>query len=298
MKRRVFKDAALQQNFIKTGYNTVNLLQPEQVQYILNAMQDLHPSDEFLPSGEETDDLMDRVTYHCSFLDTNTEYKRQVHNLVREVFDQYVEKFLAGYRIVNANFYVKPPHQGKFAIHQNWPILDDLTDTSVTIWCPLQDTCVENGTLHVVKGSHKVYPHIEGVTLPSYFKGFEQALHDRWLTPLDVLAGDAVIFDDGLIHWTAFNHSDAPRIALQILCVPVDKQPVFFYHDPKNNPDELELFQADVDFFIDNHISDLLVRKSDWESLGFVKNTNRLITEEEFADLMTRGDEIRAELYD
>jgi hypothetical protein len=80
--------------------------------------------------------------------------------------------------------------------------------------------------------------------------------------------------------------------------VPVDKQPVFFYHDPKNNPDELELFQADVDFFIDNHISDLLVRKSDWESLGFVKNTNRLITEEEFADLMTRGDEIRAELYE
>src|SRR5579871_1897399 len=140
--RRVFNDNALQQHFITAGYNQVPMLSEAEVATILAEMDKMRPNDRFAPEGQ--------ITYHCSFLDTNKSYKHQVHNLIQEVFAPYAAKYLANYRIVNANFYVKPPHQGDFKLHQNWPILADLNDTSVTIWCPLQDTYRENGTLQVV----------------------------------------------------------------------------------------------------------------------------------------------------
>lgn len=290
--RKVFRDPALQSHFRDAGFNKVPMISSEEIQFILDEMSKMRPEDEFAYNDKNRF----KITYHCSFLDTNKGYKRQVHNLINRVFTPYVEKYLQDYRIVNANFYVKPPHKGDFAIHQNWPILQDLDDTSVTIWCPLQDTYRENGTIQFVPGSHKILPHVEGPALPGYFKDFKQELIDRWLKPVDVKAGEATIFDDGLLHWTAKNDSDAPRIAIQILCIPKNKAPVHFVGLP-DDPTRLEVVEADDDFFIEQDFEDLAGRKPEWKSLGFVPNRNRFITEQEFAALLEKGPEIRKSLY-
>jgi len=181
-------------------------------------------------------------------------------------------------------------------IHQNWPMIADLNDTTVTIWCPLGDVVASNGALQFVQGSHKILPHVEGPMCPGFFDSFRKELIQRHLTPNEMKAGEAMIFDDGLIHWSANNDSDTPRIAIQIALAPAELQPVFFFYD-RSHPERFELVEADREFYLASDVVDLTKRQPHWKHIGFVKNENRYINEEEFIELMARGAEIRAKVY-
>jgi hypothetical protein len=261
------------------------MLTAAEVADMLADVATLRPADGFAPIG-----------YHCSFLDTNVSYKREAFHLIQQVFAPHIGSVLNGYKILNSNFYVKPPGTGEFVIHQNWPAIADLNDTTVTLWCPLVDVVASNGALQVVEGSHKILPHVEGPNCPPYFRDFRAALIQKYLKPVPMRAGEAIIFDDGLIHWSANNDSTAARFAIQILCVPADAQPVFFFFDPKA-PERFELIAADSEFWLATDVAGLTKRQPHWRSLGFVENRNRYLTEREFASLLARGAEIRQEIY-
>jgi hypothetical protein len=291
--RKIFFDGDLQERFRDSGYVHVPMLASEEVERILSVLETMRPADNFAPKGESAFGR----TYHCSFLDRSIEYKRQTHELIKGIFAPHIDRYLNGYEILNCNFYVKPPGTGEFVIHQNWPAIADLNDTTVTVWCPLLDVVAENGTLQFVEGSHKLLPHVEGPSCPGFFDKFRKELIEKYLKPNPMSAGEALIFDDGLIHWSANNNSDRARVAIQILCVPRDAQPVYFFHD-KAHPERFELIEVDSDFYVTTAVSELLVRQPHWKSLGFVENRNRCITEAEFVELLSRGHEIREQVYE
>lgn len=164
----------------------------------------------------------------------------------------------------------------------------------MTIWCPLVDVIESNGAIQVVKGSHKILPHIEAPNSPAYFINFQEALIEKYLKPFPMKAGEAIIFDDGLIHWSRQNDSDQSRIAIQILCIPSDATPTSFF---KENEQRFELIYADSEFFLNSNFMDLYSRQPHWKSIGYLKNQNRMITEEEFANLLKNADEIRNKIY-
>jgi hypothetical protein len=259
------------------------MLTANEVQEILSVLASLRPNDAFQPRHHQGKGL----TYHCSFIDSNRTYRRQVHSLISKYFAPHVDRILNEFRILNGNFYVKPPGHGEFVVHQNWPAISDIDDTTVTIWCPLVDVVEENGAIQVVPCSHKLIPHVETLKTASYFKEFEQTLIKSYLKPVPMKAGMSIIFDDGLIHWSANNDSDKARIAIQILCIPKDSQPAYWYYD-EQNPEQFELIEADTEFFLTNDMPDLRARQEHWKSLGFTPNHNRSISEQEFRDLMAK----------
>jgi hypothetical protein len=110
-------------------------------------------------------------------------------------------------------------------------------------------------------------------------------------------AGESLIFDDSLIHWSAQNSSDRPRYAIQILCIPSDCTPVFFYFDANAPEKGFELFEVDSNYFIEHTIMDFVQRPTDAKRLGFIRNRNRLLSEHEFAEKLKNGDEIRRRIY-
>jgi hypothetical protein len=289
--RQIFGDHDLERHFLQTGYVRVPMLSAEEVTHILHQLASLRPDDHFAPTGRDGFGLR----YHCSFLDTNIEYRREARALIQRVFAPHVSDYLKGYQILNYNFYVKPPGTGEFAVHQNWPAIADLNDTTVTIWCPLVDVVESNGALQFVVGSHKLLPHVEGPNVPGFFRDFREALIRKYLEAIPMSAGEALIFDDSMIHWSANNDSDAARIA-QILCIPADAQPVYFFYDPAR-PERFELIAVDGEFFITTNVGQLTTRQRGWKSLGFVDNRNYYPAEEEFAQLLDRGDEIRRAIY-
>jgi hypothetical protein len=184
---------------------------------------------------------------------------------------------LAGYEILNCNFYVKPAGTGEFTVHQNWPSAE-LDETTVTLWCPLVDTQIENGAIRIVPGSHKLFPHIETPGVPGYFAGFVEKLKRRHLEAVPMKAGEAIIFDDSLLHWSGSNGTDQPRIAIQIACIPRGTTPLLFI--PSGGG--FEKVAADTEFYLTNDAPDLYARQPHWRSLGFVPNLNRKISYREF----------------
>ena len=290
--RKIFSDSDLQSTFMERGFVQVPMLGPSEINAILAKLPELKPADDFAPSARNEFEQ----TYHCSFLDKSIAYKRRTFELISEVFGTYVDRYLSGYRILSCNFYVKPPGTGTFVIHQNWPTIPNINDTTVTIWCPLSDVVASNGALQFVPGSHKILPHVEGPISPAYFDHFRQTLIDKYLKPNPMVAGEALIFDDGLIHWSANNDSQLPRVAIQIACVPVDTSPVFFFFDP-HHPERFELVQAGPEFYLSSDIMDLTQRQPGWKSVGFVENQNRFIDEGEFITLLANGPKLRERIY-
>ena len=267
------------------------MLAPQEVEHILERLATLKPADNFEPGKSGFG-----RKYHCSFLDESVEYKKQTHELIKSVFKPHIDQYMNGYEVLNCNFYVKPPGTGEFEIHQNWPAIADLNDTTVTVWCPLADVVAENGALQFVEGSHKILPHVEGPLCASFFDKIRPELIAKYLKPNPMSAGEALIFDDGLIHWSANNDSDKARIAIQILCVPKDTQPVFFFFD-RAHPERFELIAVDSDFFVESDRKELWSRQKKWKGLGFVENKNRFVDEAEFVELLANGNAVRDKGY-
>jgi hypothetical protein len=291
MKRPIFKKEAHNKTYLEKGFICENLLNSDEVQSTLNQLLALKPDDNYAPNRPGVSN------YHCTFLDTNESYKRATNRLFKELFNPLIEKLFVDYHVWNANFYVKPPGAGKFEIHQNWTHVKDESTTSFTIWCPLVDTTITNGTIMLVKGSHKILPDIATMDVPYYFADFEPLLLSDYLEPIPCKAGDCVIFEDGVIHFSDKNLSDSPRYALQILIGPKEEKPVYYYYNEKQPDLGFEMFEITDDFFMKNSYLTFKNRPDSQQSIGFVSNNNKKITVEEFKTALINGDNRRRALY-
>lgn len=292
MKRSIFKIKEDNIDYLENGFVKKKILTDSEVNEILSKLLLLKPDDNYAPNRKGASN------YHCTFLDTNQDYKYATYALFKEYFNPIIENLFYNYQVWNGNFYVKPPGEGKFEIHQNWTHVKEEKDTSFTIWCPLVDTDNNNGTINLVRGSHKILPDIATMDVPYYFKNFEDQLLSKYLEPICCKAGECVIFEDGLIHFSDVNKSLMPRYALQILIGPKETNPVYYYIDNHSPELGFELFEINNDFFLKRNYKNYKDRPIDQKSIGFVKNKNKLLTENEFLLALEKGSDRRLGIYE
>lgn len=98
--------------------------------------------------------------------------------------------------------------QRRFLRHQDYSY-NIGSDNSVTIWIPLQDTGAQEGALLIVPGSHKngIYPQQNGTITKDFEFDFVSC---------PVKFGQALIFDQKLVHESGTNQSDVIRFSVQI----------------------------------------------------------------------------------
>lgn len=288
---QIFKNQKQNEQFIEEGYVLCDLLSSHEVKSTLDSLIALRPDDRYAPIDRNSD-------YHCTFLDTNEDYKRNVNKLITKVLTPYINNLLKNYVIWGANLYVKQPGTGKFEMHQNWMhVSNEKEQTSLTIWCPLVDTNVENGTIQLVPKSHKIVPDIATANVPCYFSNIEDFMLSDYLVPISLKAGQCVIFEDGVIHYSDVNLAKTPRYALQILVGHNKVTPVFYYFDEKNPEKGFEVFELDKDYWITNSYLTFMDKPKNQKSIGFVKNVNQQLNKEEFMEAMKNGGKRREEIY-
>lgn len=285
---RMFGPDGLDRQFWSDGYVKVPLFSDDQMAALRKGFSALSPFDGFDPTTLENP----RCGYHCTFLDPDRKYRRESDELVREQFAALLEDLLPAYRILSSNIYVKPPGSGRFEIHQNWPTIEDIDIPTLTVWAPLQDTGFENGTIRLVPGGHRVFPDIAAASSDRFFDDFESELIETYLRPVDVAAGEALIFDDSLLHWSSDNRSDAPRITFQIEMVPSDLRTVLWIRDPDDET-HFDVWEADKEYWIEYDFESVLGRPEGLVHCGKRPNPNRRLTLAEFDAAMQRADEIR-----
>jgi hypothetical protein len=250
--RNVFIDNELETRFQKDGYVELPFLVPREVEELKALFfSTLQESGGQITSGDLGGNSEHEITYDFTFIDRNHEYKRHVFELITERFLPKMNGILDNYTPIIANFIRKKSHEGEVPLHQNWAFADEMKCSTVSIWCPLVDSSKANGTLEVVPGSHKRVGQYRGPMIPWELEGIKQEIIDHYLTPLETKAGDCVILDDSIVHYSAVNTTNDLRLAIQLICIPKEEKAKHYHldHSIPNNK-TIDVLEVDQEFFI------------------------------------------------
>lgn len=247
--RRVFNDAQLEEQFQKDGYVIIPFLTDEEVKEMWKAYNDTLAQSGGLITSDDAQ-LKERITYDFTFIDKSIEYKKLVFDVITERFDKYVKKYLADYTPIIANFIRKKTNDGEVPLHQNWAFVDERKYTSVSIWCPLIDSNEQNGTLQVVPGSHKRYGEFRGPMVPWELENIKMDIIKKHLVPMNVNAGQAVVLDDSLVHYSALNKTDELRLAIQLILMPGEVKSIHYHMNPQKSAHNIDVLEVDREFYM------------------------------------------------
>lgn len=144
----------------------------------------------------------------------------------------YLDEVFQDYKIVMPNFLFKPtePSGGGIDLHQDWSYVDEDQFYSLNLWIPLVDTSADNGTMHGVRGSHRLGKTIRGRNIWWPFYDLKDEIVRNLCEPLDMKAGESVIHYNSLLHYTSPNVSGADRLAISVI-VTFKQADVMVYFD-------------------------------------------------------------------
>ena len=139
--------------------------------------------------------------------------------LFRDVTAKIIGEEVAIFR---AMFFNKPAEQGvTIAWHQDgaggWGLS---IPPKITMWTALDATCVANGCLQIVPGTHKNLIPEKGDLLSAA----ERAVHapDEKRLFLELEQGEAVLLHNWTLHRSETNHTDGPRRAFSVCYIDAD----------------------------------------------------------------------------
>jgi ectoine hydroxylase-related dioxygenase (phytanoyl-CoA dioxygenase family) len=244
------KDPALEKKFQEQGYIEIPFISAEEVAALKQKFFDLLPTSGGNITSEENGMGGIEITYDFTFIDRNIAYKQAVYDVITEYFKPHVEKWLADYRPVIANYIRKKTAGGEVPLHQNWAFADERKCTTVSIWCPLVDSFEENGTLQVVPGSQKKFGEVRGPMIPWELEGIKDEIIAKYLVPCNVKAGNAIILDDSIVHYSAINNTNDLRLAIQLILVPSEEPSIHYHMNSAVSSTEVNVLEVDTDFYM------------------------------------------------
>lgn len=247
--RKVFREDSIEKRFQKDGYAVIPFLSKSEVEELKQAFFDLLPTSGGNITASDTG-MESVITYDFTFIDKNPKFKQAVYDKITAYFKPHVDKWLQDYRPIIANFIRKQTDNGEVPLHQNWAFVDERKCTSVSIWCPLVDSNEENGTLQVVPGSHKRYGEIRGPMIPWELEGIKDQIIANDLVPMNITAGNAVVLDDSIVHYSAINKTTGLRLAIQLILIPTEEKSIHYHMDPSQNPEKVHVLEVDTDFYM------------------------------------------------
>ncbi len=257
-KRPIFRDVELQKRFDEQGFVTVDFYTPEDLAAVEELYRSTHTESEggFFPS-----------TYS-----DNKAYREKVDRELKRIGQKKFDELFSGYQLINGCFIVKNPGEESYLhIHQDMTLVDESEFTGINVWTTTTDLTEQNGVLYVLPGSHRFFPTYRGHTLPGFYDSIQEEIKD-YMVPYYLKAGQAVIFDQSIIHFSPPNLSNTPRVVTNVFITHADARFITCFHD-KNNPEflgKVELFEQEITFMTENEQfgKDIYARPKMGKSLG------------------------------
>ncbi len=231
----IFFDSQVQDDFEKNGYVKIKLLDDNDVLILVDLFQQYFPD----PSKD----------FYSSSYDNNYELKKRMSDEIGKIVLPRLNGLFRDFTWFGSAFLSKGNGpRSEMPMHQDWTIVDEKKHVALNIWTPLQSTDEENGTIEVIPGSHRWHQSLRAPTLPFYYDGFQSQLKTA-LRPVLASVGEAVVLNQGIIHYSKANKTDQTRIAITTGIKSGDAPMLFHYWD-KTNPERIEIFEQENDFLI------------------------------------------------
>jgi cyclopropane fatty-acyl-phospholipid synthase-like methyltransferase len=290
--RQILRDDAQNALLSRRGYVRERFLTETQINELLANARLFYPEDKLSPSQDQSG----KSFILNSYTDPNTAYRESGAKYLKSILYPYIEQLFHGYRIISCGLFIKVPGAGWLDLHYHPTVVDNPKHWVIDIWCPLINADLENGTLCVVPESHKIFPQTIGhpSSGPLFCKDYTDVIREQYSLALPSQAGDAVIFDNSLLHWSPVNRSPGARYALHCSCVPIEATTVHTHYD-SNQGFKFDLYKATDDYF-DQVFGSLLPRPSHLDFLKTIPNLNRLYSLDEFQERLRNAAQIRHNL--
>ena len=232
--RKVFKNDALNKTFTKQGYVVVSLLTDVEVNDAL---------DFFYQSGHHTGK---KEFYTTTWL-SDSELRLKTNEKMKNIFSARLSELLDNYTFFYGSYFVKESgEQGDCEAHQDWTCSEEPECSSVTVWCALQDVTPENGCLQILPYSQNLPNYIRGRHTPDYLTEVSAFVQKYLFKPIILKKGQAILFNQRMIHGSFSNFSSALRIACGGVAAPADR-PVIHYVG--ESASEIKKVSAENDLF-------------------------------------------------
>ena len=241
--RPTLSDPVQQANLETYGFAVVDALDEERLELARQLYAELGPA---------PDDP--KVALNWSFHSRSAEYKRDVKQKMLAAFGDVVDDMLVDHEVYLTTFITKwPGPNSGFAPHQDPSLVDERHRRGVTVWIPLGDTGpvdgVDNGMLRFVPGSHRFSSALRVTDVDrSQVAGHEEAIIERHGVGMPSTAGQALVFDNRVIHYSMPNESDEPRVVLSFGVRPREGACTLMRADDDGT---VQIFEIDDDFYID-----------------------------------------------
>ena len=248
LDRPILRDRELQAEFEDRGYVVVPLLDPQEVEALVSGYDRLALE---LDGSSAPEDYNDTYA-EFSIIHSRPEFRRRAYDLITSVLVPVVERHLIDMRPLIANFVNKPPGTGIVPTHQNFSVVDEAEHRSVSVWVALVDCVLDNGAMSMLEGSHRTLRSRRGMWAYQAFSQIDQQELDPKLTPVEVRAGDAVILDDALVHYSPPNQTGERRLAIQFVMIPQEARPLWFQQVGTTDQDlDIDVWEIDERYFFE-----------------------------------------------
>lgn len=203
-----FRSHKLQRDFRKNGFVVIPSFWNRQT---------LEAASVFFAGLEQVD-----LSFYTSQWVNDAAYKKKVNNFLKPMLDEAAANILNNFRSVYSYYLIKKQNspESKVHIHQDWTLVDESRFWGINIWIPLVDITTENGSFCVVPYSHRAIGNIRGTNIDMPYGAFGSQWEKSHTKPLYVKAGDAILFDHRLVHFSPPNISPKDRIAVGHVLVP------------------------------------------------------------------------------
>ena len=243
----IFTDEHNNLFFNKFGYIKYPFLSQNEIDYL---------SEVFLSYIKMDGDVIDfakNLGYYISVFDSNLEKRNYINNILKEVFYHKVDQLLNDYKILYGNFMYKQQGGHEIEVHQDFSFVDEKKFTAFNLWVPLQDTSSFNGGFHLIESSNKLFNSYRSSTIPHNLTHYNEAFK-KLMKPVDVKAGEGLLFDHRLFHYSTPNQSEKVRIAVQMVLIPKEATPVMYYYRPESDKNNLEVYEITEDFLLTKNL--------------------------------------------
>ena len=236
MKRRVFNDEVLQRQFEENAYCIVPLFSDDEVKQL----QEIYYQNR----------VDEQAAVEITIKNPDHELNRSIRNLTAAVALPRINEHLHSYRMLHAGFIAKIPGKpSAIKLHQDSTFVDEVRYSALNVWSPLTDVDEKNGALWIINHSDRFFPGLRGQPFKEFdFNSIGDAIIGKYGKMLQLKAGEAIIYDTSLLHYSKPNVTDKIRLVYNVVMVPDDAQ-AFYYHF-NNREKILEQYEIDDDFLL------------------------------------------------
>lgn len=233
----ILQEATKNQLLSRQGYAIVPFLNADEIKSLTDFFYANHSS---LPDGMY-------ASSHAGDFD----FRKKMNAEIKRLCQRAVDVTFQNATPLGATFMVKSKGEhGSLHPHQDWSILDESKHFSYNIWLPLVDVNEANGTLLILPDSHQLFENIRGLNIPSSFEG---VINEVWqyLIPINMKAGEALVYDHRLLHASGINKTDTPRLVIVYGLIPAGADMRYYY----GRDGQIEEYACTPDFYFNETIT-------------------------------------------